>query len=150
MVNSRQSHLDVRTTVEHLENIRIVLNLPIATLASVFGVSRQAIYKWLAQVSSPEPNKVESIIKLSKIADAFKQAGIHRTGALLHMKLFNGESLLDLLKTGKSNENHSNQLLAEAQIMETSYQRSGLAQSNAPSTNDWLSSVSIPAYHEEN
>lgn len=148
--NSPRKQIDVREPIEHLENVRAILNPPIAMQANLFGVSRQSIYKWLAQTASPEPDKLERIVKLSKIADAFKLAGIHRAGNLLHMKLFDGQSLLDLFKKGEPYDSQVKELIKEAQIMEAAYQRSGLAQSNAKPSNDWLSSVSIPAYREEN
>ena len=141
--------MDLRTPAEHLQNIRTVLNPPISELAVLFDVSRQAIYKWLSEESQPEADKLLHITKLSQIADAFQEAGIHRGGALLNMKLFEGQSLLDLLKARQPYEKQVRELIAEAQIMETAYQKSGLAQSNARPTNDWLSSVSIPAHHEE-
>ncbi len=143
-------NVDVRTPIEHLENIRTVLNPPISELAILFDVSRQAIYKWLAQESVPEHDRVVRITMLSKIADAFKEAGIQRAGALLNMKAFEGQSLFDLLKSGKPYKKAVQALISEAKIVESSYVRSGLSQSNATSTNDWKASISIPAYQEEN
>ncbi len=141
--------IDVRTPKEHLENIRVILNPPITELAILFNVSRQAIYKWLAQDSHPEIEKLELITTLSKIADIFREAGILRAGILLNMKNSEGISLLDLLKTKQPYEEHIRMLITEAKIMEASYQRSGLAESNAKPTNDWVSSISIPAYPKD-
>lgn len=142
--------VDVRSPIEHLENIRSVLNPPISELANFFEVSRQAIYKWLAKESSPEPDNLTRITMLSNIADAFKKAGIQRAGALLNMKAFDGQSLFDLLKSGKPYEKEIQDLISEAKIIEASYLQSGLSQSNAEPTSDWKASVSIPAYREEN
>ncbi len=141
--------VDVRTPIEHLENIRSVLNSPISELAIFFDVSRQAIYKWMAHESSPKPDKLTRITTLSKIADAFKEAGIQRAGALLNMQAFDGQSLFDLLKSGKTCDKEVQDLINEAKIMETSYEQSGLGQSNAKPTNDWQSSISIPSYNED-
>jgi len=141
--------IDVRTPLEHLKNIRATLNPPIAELATLFEVSRQAIYKWLAQDSSPEEDKLKLITTLSKIADSFTDAGIHRSGALLHMKNVNGQSLFDLLKAKLPYEKHVSILIAEAQAMEAAYERSGLAQSNALPTNDWQATISLPSFREE-
>ena len=125
------------------------MNPPVAELAILFEVSRQAIYKWLAQDSSPEEDKLELIITLSKIADSFKEAGIHRSGALLHMKNINGQSLFDLLKAKLPYEKQVSTLITEARAMEAAYKHSGLAQSNALSTNDWQTTLSIPTFREE-
>jgi predicted DNA-binding protein YlxM (UPF0122 family) len=141
-------HMDVRVPIEHLQNIRTVLNLPMAELAILFDVSRQAIYKWIAADAFPETDKLARIIELSKIADAFKEAGIHRGGILLKMQLFDGQSLLDLLKAKKSHEKQLKELIIEAQIMKTAYEQSRLTSSSTKPTDDWLSSISIPAHRE--
>ena len=57
---------DVRTPAEHVENIRKVLNPPVADLAVLFDVSRQAIYKWLTGTSAPEVAKLGRILELSR------------------------------------------------------------------------------------
>jgi hypothetical protein len=141
-------NVDVRSPAEHLENIRTVFNPAVADLAALFEVSRQSIYKWLAKDSVPEEEKLARITALSQIADTMNQAGISRAGALLKMKLFDGQSLLDLVKVGKNCTEQVRALIAEAQKMEAAYDRSGLAQSKAKPTNDWQSSVSIPFYSE--
>ena len=141
---SQPANLDVRSPVEHIENIRTVLNPSVSDLASLFDVTRQAVYKWLAGDSTPEEVKLKRIINLSEIADTFKAANISRAGSLLKMKAFNGQSLLDLLKTDKDCTAQVSALISEAKAMEVSYQKSGLATSKAKPTNDWQASISIP------
>ncbi len=141
---SQPANLDVRSPVEHIENIRTVLNPSVSDLASLFDVTRQAVYKWLAGDSTPEQEKLKRIIKLSEIADTFKAANISRAGSLLKMKAFNGQSLLNLLKTGEDCTAQVSALIFEAKAMEASYQKSGLATSKAKPTNDWQASISIP------
>lgn len=143
---SSSVEIDVRTPKEHLENIRAVFNPPMAELANLFGVSRQAIYKWLAQDTEPEKENFDRIKTLSKIADIFKEAKILRLGFLLNMKNSDGLSLFDLLKNNKPHEKHIEMLIAEAKIMDSAYDRSGLAQSNSKPTDDWISSISLPTY----
>ncbi len=138
------SVLDVRTPVEHIENIRSVLNPSVSDLAGLFDVTRQAVYKWLSGDSIPEPDKLNRIVKLSEIADTFNAAKISRAGSLLKMKAFNGQSLIDLLKTGDDCTAQVLALISEAKAMEASYQKSGLASSKAKPTNDWQAYVSIP------
>lgn len=139
---------DVRTAVEHLENIRKVLNPQVADLASLFDVSRQAIYKWLAGTSMPEDDKFDRIVQLSRIADAFQSSGVSRAGTLLKMKTFGGRSLMELIASREVKDEHVAALIAEAKAMERSYQRSGLTTSKSQPTNDWQSSVSIPGSPE--
>ncbi len=140
---------DIRSAVEHLANIRQVLNPAIADLAATFGVSRQAIYKWLGGESLPEPEKFKYIHSLSLVADAFKQAGVTRGASLLKIKAFDGRSLMDLLSTNQLLPKHTQLLITEARAMDAAYNRSGLAKSKAAPSNDWRTGLSIPGSPEE-
>jgi transcriptional regulator with XRE-family HTH domain len=139
---------DVRNASEHIESIRNVLNPAIADLAGLFDVSRQAIYKWLSGNATPEPDKLNRIAELSRIADAFQAAGVSRAGALLKMKAFDGRSLMDLIKSGENRSEHVAALISEAKAMEASYKQSGLATSKSKSSSDWQSAISIPGSSE--
>jgi len=135
---------DIRRAGEHIENIRSVFNPSVADLATYFEVSRQTIYTWLENVSTPEPGKFARISELSRIADKFREAGISRSQSLLKMKTFGGRSLMDLFLTGNHTDEHISALIDEARAMEASYKQSGLSSSKATPTNDWQSSISIP------
>lgn len=135
---------DIRSAAEHLANVRQVLNPAIADLATVFGVSRQAIYKWISGESTPEADKLERIRSLSLTADAFQKAEVTRASSLLKMKAFDGRSLLDLVAAGLLAPDHTQTLIAEAQAMDAAYSRSGLAKSKAAPSNDWRAELSIP------
>lgn len=139
---------DIRSAAEHLANIRQVLNPAIADLATVFGVSRQAIYKWIGGESTPEADKLERIRSLSLAADAFQKAEVTRASSLLKMKAFDGRSLLDLVAAGQLAPEHSQTLIAEAQAMDAAYSRSGLAKSKAAPSDDWRAELSIPGSSE--
>ncbi len=139
---------DIRSAAEHLANIRQVLNPAIADLATVFGVSRQAIYKWIGGESTPEDGKLERIRALSLAADAFQKAGVTRASSLLKMKAFEGRSLLDLVAAGQLVPEHTQTLIAEAQAMDAAYSRSGLAKSKAAPSDEWRAELSIPGSSE--
>lgn len=141
--------VDVRSSSKHLENIRAVLNPAVSDLASIFDVSRQAIYKWLSGDTNPEPEKAARILALSQISDAFKEAGVSRAGSFIKMKVLNGQSLVDIVKAGTDWHQAVNILIAESHAMEHAYQRSGLAQSQATPTSDWQSYQSIPATRDD-
>lgn len=147
--DNNAERVDVRTPLEHLENIRALLNPAVSDLASVIDVSRQAVYKWLSNDSKPEPEKLSRIVALSHIADAFKEAGVARAGSLLKMKTFDGRSLLDIVRAGDDWRQPVNVLIAESRAMEQAYERSGLAKSKAKPTSDWLASQSIPSSRED-
>ena len=139
---------DIRSAAEHLANIRQVLNPAIADLATAFGVSRQAIYKWIGGESTPEDDRLERIRALSLAADAFQKAGVTRASSLLKMKAFEGRSLLDLVAAGQLVPEHTQTLIAEAQAMDAAYSRSGLAKSKAAPSDDWRAELSIPGSSE--
>lgn len=139
---------DIRSAAEHLANIRQTLNPAIADLATVFGVSRQAIYKWIGGESTPEADKLERIRSLSLAADAFQKAEVTRASSLLKMKAFDGRSLLDLVAAGHLAPEHTQMLIAEAQAMDAAYSRSGLAKSKAAPSDDWRAELSIPGSSE--
>ncbi len=140
--------LDLRSAAGHLANIRQVFNPAVADLASAFGVSRQMVYKWLSEESTPESEKFERINALSLAADTFRKAGVTRASSLLKMKAFEGRSLLDLVAAGQLLPEHTQMLVTEAQAMEAAYSRSGLAKSKAAPSDDWRAELSIPGSSE--
>lgn len=141
---------DVRNPREHLENIRSVFKPAISDLASIFGVTRQCIYKWLSGDSNPESDNLDQIRNLSQIADAFQSANVKRADNLLKMKAFDGgTSLVDIVKTGKDWNEAVKILIEESLAMENAYKASGLADSKAKPTADWQSYISIPNSFED-
>ena len=137
---------DARLPSAHLANIRQVFNPAVSDLAEAFGVSRQAVYKWLSGDTSPEEDRLELIVALSQAADAFKEAGVMHPSSFLKMRAFEGRSMLDLIAEGRlSQEQHVKVLIHEARARDEAYQRSGLAERrNSPVTDAWLSELSIP------
>jgi len=129
---------------QHISNIREVFNPSIVELAYIFDVSRQTVYKWL-DGTNPEVDKNEQIKNLSHVADKFKTANISRAGLLIKMKAFNGQSLIDLFKTGTYTDNHIDILIKEAKIMEESHSKVLNSLYRVSPTDDWKSYVSIPA-----
>lgn len=135
---------DLRTAVEHLENIRHIFNIPVSNIADLLNVSRQAVYKWLAGNSTPEQEKQTIIRTLSQIADKFHEAKLSRADTLLTMKVFGDRSLMDIVFSGEDPSQHITALIQEAKIMQASYEKSGLPSSKAKPTNSWQSYISIP------
>lgn len=147
--NHSNERVDVRTALEHIENIRTVFNPAISELAFVFDVSRQAIYKWLSSDSRPEPENLARVQALSQIADSFKKAGVERAGSLLKIKIVGNQSLMDIVKFGDDWHDAVDVLITESRAMDNAYRRSGLATTKAKPTSDWQTSQSIPASRED-
>jgi hypothetical protein len=139
-----ETSLDSRTVAEHIENIDDVLDPQISDLAVLFDVSRQSIYKWQAGTLTPDTGKLERIIQVSHIADAFRKAGISRAGTLFKIKMFNNLSLLELVKKGEHSDRHVSMLIEESKVMKALYKRSGMSSSKTKPTEDWKSYISIP------
>ena len=147
--HKNEERLDVRTSVEHIENIREILNPSMTDLAAVFGVSRQAVYKWISRDSEPEPATQLKVSMLSRVADQLNAANVERAGSLVKMKAFEGRSLMDLVKLGISSSDHISALIAEAARMQSNYSDSGVRSSKAIPSDSWKSYVSIPGSFEQ-
>lgn len=141
---SKPDGIDLRSPMQHLENIKSVLNLPVSETAAVFSVTRQSIYKWISGASAPDQENVAKIAELSHICDSFKFAGVDRPGELIRMKAFDGRSVLDFLKNGEDYSALIPALIRESQAMDSAYDKSKLSQLAQNRTADWKSSISIP------
>lgn len=146
--DSHEQRPDLRTASDHLGNIRQVLNPAIAELATVFGVSRQVVHKWIGGEATPEPDKFERIRALRHAADALRDAGITRASSTLKMKAFEGRSLMDPAATGQLLPSHIQSLIAEAHAMDAACERPGVAKSKAKPPDDWRTEESIPGSPE--
>ncbi|MCD9118357.1 hypothetical protein [Pseudomonas bijieensis] len=146
---SKSEGVDVRSPSQHLENIKSVLNLPVSETASIFGVTRQSIYKWLSTASAPEPDKAEKIKELSQIADRFKLANVDRPGDLISMKAFEGKSVLDLFRSGEDYSSLIPLLIEESKAMDMAYDKSNIANLPQGRTDDWKATISIPFSNDD-
>ena len=144
----REQRPDLRTPSDHLANIRQTLKPAIVDLATVFGVSRQAIYKWISGESAPEPDKFARIHALSRVADAVREAGVTRAAHILKIKGFDGASLMDLVAADALLPWHVEASIAEARTMDAAYERSGLAKTKARPSEDWRTELSVPGSSE--
>ncbi|NIF18855.1 helix-turn-helix transcriptional regulator [Pantoea sp. Cy-639] len=141
-------NLDFRGPNEHLDNIKSVLNLPVSEMASLFGVTRQSIYKWTGNQATPDDENLAKIAELSQLADLFKEAQVSRPLDMVKMKAFQGKSVLDLFKGGEPFMHLATVLVKESRIADESYARSGLSQLKTAKTDGWKSSISIPFSNE--
>jgi predicted transcriptional regulator len=87
----------IRTTSDNLRLVRETFQVPVASLASLFGVSRQAIYDWQAGKSISKENEA----KLDEIAHAVRVlqlAGVSPTQ--VHRRKIAGKTLLETIRDG--------------------------------------------------
>lgn len=155
LYSESKTHVDVppdlRSAEEHLVNIRSVIGLPMSELAKELNVTRQALYKWLSAESHPDsPEKVEHIKRLSIIADLFSANGLSNGKSLVKIRAFDGDCLLDVVKTSSGWLEKANTLVNEAVAMKDAARNSGIIGSKAESSSDWLASESISGAFSRN
>ncbi len=134
--------VDTRSPGAHIENIKSGLLPSVSDLAAVLGVTRQSIYKWIAESAFPDEGNMLRLAQLSRVADAFSAADVKNASKTVKMKMFNGKSFIDLLKEQKDTSEAISILISESRIMETAYEKSKIAQSKAPSNSSWQSDLS--------
>lgn len=90
-----------RTAAEDISHIRDVLSLGISNLASMLGVSRQAVYNWL-KGEQPISEHSAKLHELAQAADLLDELGTPVSGALLKRKVIRGKTLFEAIKEGGS------------------------------------------------
>jgi transcriptional regulator with XRE-family HTH domain len=87
------------TPEQDLARIRQVLKPTVLELASLFGVSRQAVYDWQAG-AQPNPQTTTRLAELARAADVFAQADLPVNTQTLRRKVTGGKTLLDAVLNG--------------------------------------------------
>ena len=82
-----------------IEQIKSVLNLTTTDLARSLGVSRQALYNWMAGGAIKEDN-LAKLNELRSAAEVLTADGLEIHPRLLHRKLPGGRTLLDTVAYG--------------------------------------------------
>jgi DNA-binding transcriptional regulator YiaG len=90
-----------RTPAEDISHIRDVLSLSISNLASMLGVSRQAVYNWL-KGEQPIPEHSAKLQELAQVAGLLAEFGSPIPGALLKRKVIGGKTLFEVIREGGS------------------------------------------------
>jgi DNA-binding transcriptional regulator YiaG len=100
-----------RTPVEDLSQIREAFKFSVTDLASLFGVSRQAIYDWQSgKVIGPD-----NLIKLQDLArasDLIRAASVQNAAAVMRRKIRQGKTFIDIVKDGGDAEKAARDLVA--------------------------------------
>lgn len=86
---------------EDISHIRDVLSLGISNLASMLGVSRQAVYNWL-NGEQPISEHSAKLHELAQAADLLAEFGTPISGALLKRKVIGGKTLFEAIREGGS------------------------------------------------
>lgn len=99
----------VRLPVDNLKTIRATFKPSISDLANLLGVSRQALYNWMAggRPSLQSANRLED---LSKAADLVAAHGLN-SPYLLRRKIREGKSLMEIVRDGGSAQDAARTLI---------------------------------------
>lgn len=90
-----------QSPVQNLARIREILKPTMTELASLFGVSRQAVYDW--QAGKPiAPENALRLGEFAKAAELLSAQQTHISSQALRRKVLDGQSLLDALRSGES------------------------------------------------
>lgn len=104
------SSISQRTIPQEITRIREVLNLTTSDLATTFGVSRQAVYNWLAG-EYPSEKYLLKIEDMTAAINLFARENLTITAATLRRKIFSGQSLLESIQFGSSAESGAQKLV---------------------------------------
>jgi transcriptional regulator with XRE-family HTH domain len=104
----------LRTPQENIAHVRALFKPSMADIASVFKVSRQSVYNWIAG-EKPSQESVERLDDLARAADLFMADGGGNLSYLIRRKLENGKTLLDIVREGGSAQDAARSLLQMAQ-----------------------------------
>lgn len=137
----------LRTPQENIAQIRAAFKPSMADIASIFKVSRQSVYNWIAG-EKPSQESVERLDDLAQAADLFQADGIVGSSYLVRRKLENGKTLMDIVREGGSAQDAARSLLQIAQ-KETS-QRQALQRrlANRPATSEYAD-IGSPMLNED-
>ena len=99
-----------RSPAENLARIREVLKPTMLELASLFGVSRQAVYDW-QQGSQPVSQTAQRLAQLARVADVFAEAELSVDAKTLRRQVAGGRTLLDAVSGGDDAESVARSLI---------------------------------------
>jgi transcriptional regulator with XRE-family HTH domain len=108
-----------RTPAENLARVREVLKPAVSDLATLFGVSRQAIYDWQAG-AQPVQGNAARLDDLAGAADVLAAGGVAATPRLLQRRIAGGKTLFDVVREGASAKEAAHSL---AQMLQREHQQ---------------------------
>jgi transcriptional regulator with XRE-family HTH domain len=89
-----------RTPAQDLARIREIFKPAVSELATLFGVSRQAIYKW-SNGERPKPRFAARLEKLAQAADVIAAENLADPRQALRRKISDGKTVLELVIAGR-------------------------------------------------
>jgi DNA-binding XRE family transcriptional regulator len=129
-----------------IEHIRATLNLTMSELARGLGVSRQALYNWIAGGLIKEEN-LARLNELKFAADIIAGENLPKHAFLLRRKLAGGKTLLETVAAGGSGSDAARSLVEMANV--EAQQRAALAKQFADRQPQNLLGQGIPSLTDQ-
>ena len=101
----------VRNSAENLAHVRTILKPSVTELASLFGVSRQAIYNWQDGEAIASQNET-LLVELARAADSLLAEGLASSSSVLRRKLPGGKTLLEQIRDGATGDAAASSLIS--------------------------------------
>ncbi len=104
----------LREPRENLAHIRSIFRPSMSELATMFGVTRQTIYNWMAG-EKPSHASAEKLNDLAKAADVFWVEGVSTSSYLVRRKLNHGKTIAEIVREGGSAQDAARMMIQNAQ-----------------------------------
>ncbi|MCL2714297.1 MAG: hypothetical protein FWD68_06865 [Alphaproteobacteria bacterium] len=103
-----------RTPADDLSHVRDVFKFSVTEMASLFDVSRQAIYDWQSGKTIAASNQIR-LQDVARAADMIQNANIENARYLSRRKIADGKTFIDMVRAGESAEKCAGDLIAMLQ-----------------------------------
>ena len=142
------SSVDLRSTREHLSNVRATFKFNMTEIAKLFEVTRPTVYNWMSG-TEPKSETGKAIARLSRAADSLKNLGVRRIELYVRRPILGDKSLVDMLKLGQPTTEVISTLVALAG-KEAAVREDAMARRSGPSVRDFesLDSLATPIIQE--
>lgn len=117
-------------------------------LPSIFGVSRQTLYNWLAG-ETPKEQHQGKVIELAAAARVFIEAGFRPTALALERTVADGKSLLELLGEGAHGAEMAKRLMRIVERGEASRKKLDALLGDRKPTSLQVSDMGAPSLRED-
>jgi DNA-binding transcriptional regulator YiaG len=136
---------------EQIKFIRETLRLNMSQIARLLGITRPTAYAWLDGRESDRGETAGKIMRLAVEVKKIKGMNIPRIDLLVKRFIFNGKSLLDLLKECKNIENEIDALKKIGDREEKTRRSSKYSQAkrNISHLSEAIDELSTPIFFEE-
>jgi transcriptional regulator with XRE-family HTH domain len=147
----RKSDVTSLSPSEQIVFIRETLSLNMSQIAELTGVTRPTAYAWLDGRESDRGDTAGKIMRLAVEVEMIKGMNIPRVDLLVKRSIFNGKSVLDLLRECKDITSEIDELKAIGDKEEATRRNNRIPKNKIDFSrmNEAIDEISTPIYFEE-